>query len=158
DTYLTPPDAPRRYPDDVRARLDADADRIVARYPQPRSALLPLLHLVQAEDGYITPAGIEFCARRLGLTGAEVAAVPTCYTMYRRSPTGRHHVGVSTSAPCATMGGEESFSAPCTRLGHGHDETTADRAITLEHIECNAACDYAPVMTVDWDLFDNRTV
>lgn len=158
DTYLTPPDAPRRYPDDVRARLDADADRIVARYPQPRSALLPLLHLVQGEDGYITPAGIEFCARRLGLTGAEVAAVSTFYTMYRRSPTGRHHVGVCTNALCATMGGDEIFSALCTRLGIGHDETTADGAITLEHIECNAACDYAPVMTVDWELFDNRTV
>src|SRR5690606_35188959 len=158
DTYLTPPDAPRRYPDDVRARLDADADRIVARYPQPRSALLPLLHLVQAEDGYITPAGIEFCARRLGLTGAEVAAVSTFYTMYRRSPTGRHHVGVCTNALCATMGGDEIFGALREHLDVGHDETTADGAITLEHIECNAACDYAPVMTVDWELFDNRTV
>ncbi|WP_241386268.1 NADH-quinone oxidoreductase subunit NuoF [Rhodococcus sp. CH91] len=158
DTFLAPPGAPRRYPDGVRTRLDADADVIVARYPHPRSALLPLLHLVQAEDGYITPAGIRFCAERLGLTTAEVAAVSTFYTMYRRSPTGRHHVGVCTNALCATMGGDEIFSALCTRLGVGHDETTADGAITLEHIECNAACDYAPVMTVDWELFDNRTV
>lgn len=158
DTHLAPPGAPRTYPDDVRARLDADAAVLVARYPRARSALLPLLHLVQAEDGYITPAGIEFCAQHLGLTGAEVAAVATFYTMYRRSPTGRYHVGVCTNALCATMGGDEIFGALREHLDVGHDETTDDGAITLAHIECNAACDYAPVMTVNWELFDNRTV
>src|SRR6185312_6481908 len=72
------------YPADVTARLEASAADIIARYPQSRSALLPLLHLVQAEDGYLTKAGIAFCAAQLGLTDAEVTAVATFYSMYRR--------------------------------------------------------------------------
>lgn len=158
DTQLVRPGGRRSYPDDVRARLDADAAQIIARYPQSRSALLPLLHLVQSEDSYITPAGIEFCAGQLGLTGAEVAAVSTFYTMYRRSPTGTYHVGVCTNALCATMGGDDIYATLCSRLGVDNGGTTPDGALTIEHIECNAACDYAPVMTVNWELFDNRTV
>ncbi|MEE2035105.1 NADH-quinone oxidoreductase subunit NuoF [Rhodococcus chondri] len=158
DTLLVQPGAPRSYPDEAGARLDADAAEIIARYPHPRSALLPLLHLVQSEDGYITPAGIEFCARHLELSGAEVAAVATFYTMYRRKPTGRYHVGVCTNALCAVMGGDEIYGALREHLAVGNGETTDDGAITLEHIECNAACDFAPVMTVNWELFDNRTV
>ncbi|MGX6512807.1 NADH-quinone oxidoreductase subunit NuoF [Rhodococcus sp. SJ-2] len=158
DVLLVRPGDRRSYPDDVRVRLDSDALQIIARYPQSRSALLPLLHLVQSEDGYVSPAGIEFCAGHLGLTGAEVAAVATFYTMYRRSPTGTYHVGVCTNALCATMGGDDIYATLCDRLGVDHGGTTSDGAITLEHIECNAACDYAPVMTVNWELFDNRTV
>jgi NADH-quinone oxidoreductase subunit E len=67
--------APQDYPADVQARLEVDAKEIIGKYPSPRSALLPLLHLVQSEDGYITPAGVEFCGAQLRLTGAEVAAV-----------------------------------------------------------------------------------
>ena len=81
-----PIDGPASYPPDVTERLAADAKTIIGRYPQPRSALLPLLHLVQAEDRYLTKAGIAFCATQLGLTDAEVAAVATFYSMYRRTP------------------------------------------------------------------------
>ncbi|HET8994178.1 MAG TPA: NAD(P)H-dependent oxidoreductase subunit E, partial [Rhodococcus sp. (in: high G+C Gram-positive bacteria)] len=133
DVLLVRPGDRRSYPDDVRVRLDSDALQIIARYPQSRSALLPLLHLVQSEDGYVSPAGIEFCAGHLGLTGAEVAAVATFYTMYRRSPTGTYHVGVCTNALCATMGGDDIFATLCDRLGVDNGETTTDGAITLEH-------------------------
>lgn len=153
------------YPPDVAARLAADADEIIARYRAPddvppgtaRSALLPLLHLVQAEDGHVSQAGIEFCAAQLGLTAAEVTAVATFYTMYRREPTGTYHVGVCTNSLCAVMGGDAIHAALREHLGIGDGETTADGAITLEHIECNAACDFAPVMMVNWEFFDNRT-
>ncbi|PTR26571.1 NADH-quinone oxidoreductase subunit F [Rhodococcus sp. OK519] len=155
------------YPPDVAARLAADAEEIVARYrnqadpTQPdgtaRSALLPLLHLVQAEDGYVSPAGIDFCAQQLGLTAAEVTAVATFYTMYRRDPTGTYHVGVCTNSLCAVMGGDAIHAALRAHLGIGDGETTADGAITLDHIECNAACDFAPVMMVNWEFFDNQT-
>lgn len=155
------------YPSDVAARLAADAEEIIARYRrggdevQPagtaRSALLPLLHLVQAEDGYVSSAGIEFCARQLGLTAAEVTAVATFYTMYRRDPTGTYHVGVCTNSLCAVMGGDAIYAALREHLGIGNGETTADGAVTLEHIECNAACDFAPVMMVNWEFFDNQT-
>jgi NADH-quinone oxidoreductase subunit E len=145
------------YPDDVRARLETDAKNIVARYPQARSALLPLLHLVQAEDGCVTPAGVEFCAGQLGLTGAEVAAVATFYSMYRRDPTGDYLVGVCTNTLCAIMGGDAIFDALREHLDLGNDETTPDGKITLQHVECNAACDYAPVVMVNWEFFDNQT-
>jgi len=142
---------------DTLARLTADADQIIGRYPRSRSALLPLLHLVQAEEGYVSPHGIEFCAARLGLTAAEVAAVATFYTQYKRRPNGDYTVGVCTNTLCAVMGGDQIFATLKDHLGVGNDETTEDGAVTLEHIECNAACDYAPVVMVNWEFFDNQT-
>jgi NADH-quinone oxidoreductase subunit E len=149
--------ARQSYSPEVRARLEVDAKEIIGRYPNKRSALLPLLHLVQAEDSYLTPAGLEFCADQLGLTGAEVSAVASFYTMYRRGPTGDYLVGVCTNTLCAVMGGDAIFDALKSHLGIGNDETTADGSITLQHIECNAACDYAPVVMVNWEFFDNQT-
>ena len=135
----------------------AEMREIMARYPQAQSALLPMLHLVQSVEGRVTPEGIEACAAVLGLTGAEVSAVATFYTMYKRRPVGDYHVGVCTNTLCAVMGGDVIFERLKTHLDVGNDETTADGRITLEHIECNAACDYAPVMTVNWEFMDNMT-
>ena len=149
--------APQEYSADVQARLEVDAKEIIGKYPSPRSALLPLLHLVQAEDGYITPAGVEFCGAQLGLTGAEVAAVASFYTMYRRGPTGEYFVGVCTNTLCAVMGGDAIFDSLKEHLGIGNDETTEDGSVTLQHIECNAACDLAPVVMVNWEFYDNQT-
>ncbi|MFJ4711348.1 NADH-quinone oxidoreductase subunit NuoE [Streptomyces sp. NPDC088785] len=145
------------YPDDVRTRLEADAKEIVARYPGSRSALLPLLHLVQSEEGHVTRTGMQFCADVLGLTTAEVTAVATFYTMYRRKPSGDYQVGVCTNTLCAVMGGDAIFETLQEHLGVGNNGTTDDGKITLEHIECNAACDFAPVMMVNWEFFDNQT-
>ncbi len=150
---LPPPD----YPADVRARLEADADEVIARYPDSRSALLPLLHLVQAEEGHVTRTGMRFCAEKLGLTTAEVTAVATFYTMYRRKPGGDYQVGVCTNTLCAVLGGDAIFDTLKRHLGVGNGETTGDGKVTLEHIECNAACDYAPVVMVNWEFFDNQT-
>jgi NADH-quinone oxidoreductase subunit E len=150
-------DAPTSYPRDVRARLEVDAKEIIGRYPNRRSAVLPLLHLVQGEDSYLTPAGLEFCGEQLGLTGAEVAAVASFYTMYRRGPTGDYLVGVCTNTLCAIMGGDAIFEALINHLGVRNDQTTPDGKITLQHVECNAACDYAPVVMVNWEFFDNQT-
>jgi NADH-quinone oxidoreductase subunit E len=130
---------------------------IMARYPQPRSALLPMLHLVQSTEGYVTPESIEVCAELLDITAAEVAAVATFYTMYKRRPVGDYHVGVCTNTLCAVMGGDTIFQSLQQHLGVGNDETTEDGKITLEHVECNAACDYAPVVMVNWEFFDNQT-
>ncbi|MBZ2198030.1 NADH-quinone oxidoreductase subunit NuoE [Occultella gossypii] len=147
----------RGYAPDVRARLTADADQILARYPEARSALLPLLHLVQSEDGYVSPAGIAFCADVLDLSRASVSAVATFYSQYKRRPNGEYTVGVCTNTLCAVMGGDAIFDRLSERLGIGHDETTEDGRITLERVECNAACDYAPVMVINWEFFDNQT-
>jgi NADH-quinone oxidoreductase subunit E len=145
------------FSEDVRARLDADAAQIISRYPRPRSALLPVLHLVQAEEGYVSQDGIEYCAAKFGLAAAEVTAVASFYTMYKRRPAGEYHVGVCTNTLCAIMGGDQIFAELKDHLGVGNEETTPDGKILLEHIECNAACDYAPVVMVNWEFFDNMT-
>ncbi len=145
------------YDEETRARLAADSAAIMARYPEQRSALLPMLHLVQAEDGYVSPRGIAFCAQQLGISNAEVSAVATFYTQYKRHPNGDYTVGVCTNTLCAVMGGDAIWEELSDHLGVGHDETTDDGAITLERIECNAACDYAPVVMVNWEFFDNQT-
>ena len=145
------------YPDDVRAGLLADAELIIARYPRERSALLPLLHLVQSVDGYVSPQGIDLCADLLGLSGAEVSGVATFYTQFKRHPNGTFTLGVCTYTLCAIMGGDEIWASVSEYLGIGHDETTADGLVTLERIECNAACDYAPVVMANWEFFDNQT-
>jgi NADH-quinone oxidoreductase subunit E len=142
---------------EARARLEPDAARIIGRYPRTRSALLPLLHLVQAEEGFVSEDGIDFCAGQLGLTHAEVTAVASFYTMYKRRPPGDFHVGVCTNSLCAVMGGDAIFAYLQEHLGIGNDETTADGKVSLEHLECNAACDYAPVVMVNWEFFDNMT-
>jgi NADH-quinone oxidoreductase subunit E len=137
----------------------ADALAIVARYPagQARSALLPMLHLVQSVEGYVSPEGIALCAEELGLTKAEVGAVATFYTMYRRKPAGTYHVGVCTNTLCAVLGGDAILDTLKDHLGIGHNETTEDGTVSLEHIECNAACDFAPVVMVNWEFYDNQT-
>ncbi len=145
------------FSDDVRARLDADAAQIIGKYPRPRSALLPVLHLVQSEEGFVSADGIGYCAAKFGLSEAEVTAVLSFYTMYKRRPVGEYHVGVCTNTLCAVMGGDQIFAELCEHLGVGNDETTPDGKIVLEHVECNAACDYAPVVMVNWEFFDNMT-
>ena len=135
----------------------AELREIAARYPHKRSGLLPMLHLVQSVEGRITTTGIETCAEILELTPAEVNAVATFYTMYKRRPVGDYHVGVCTNTLCAVMGGDAIFDTLKDHLDVGNDETTDDGKITLERVECNAACDYAPVMMVNWEFMDNQT-
>jgi NADH-quinone oxidoreductase subunit E len=141
-------------------KLLAPAQEIIARYPagRERSALLPLLHLVQTEEGFVSPAGVAFCAEVLGINKAQVGAVATFYTMYKRRPTGEYLVSVCTNTLCNMLGGQEIYDGLTEHLGVGHDETTPDGRITLEHAECLAACDYAPVVTVNYDFtVDNAT-
>jgi NADH-quinone oxidoreductase subunit E len=142
---------------DVLARLDADAAQIIGKYPRPRSALLPLLHLVQSEEGYVSEDGIQYCAETLGLTGAEVTGVVSFYTMYKREASGEYNVGVCTNTLCAIMGGDQIYAELKQHLDTGSEGTTPDGKVSLEHVECNAACDYAPVVMVNWEFYDNMT-
>jgi NADH-quinone oxidoreductase subunit E len=145
-------------PDDAKRRIRELGEQVMARYPQQRSAMMPLLYLAQAEQGYVSADGIALVAEMLGLTTAEVAAVSTFYTMYRRKPCGDYVVGVCTNTLCAVLGGDAIFSALKEHLDVDNHGTTPDGKVTLEHIECNAACDYAPVMMVNWEFFDKQTV
>jgi NADH-quinone oxidoreductase subunit E len=130
---------------------------LASRYPKSRSALLPMLHLVQSVDNEVTADGINACAEVLGITSAEVTAVATFYTMYKRKPVGKHHVGVCTNTLCGLLGGDAVYAALSERLGIGSNEPSADGEFWLERIECQAACTHAPVMTVDWEFMDDVT-
>ena len=133
-------------------------DSIIKRYPRSRSAIMPLLHYVQSIAGYVTNEGIELIAKLLTLETAEVSAVATFYTQYKRKPVGEYHVGVCTNTLCAVMGGDAIFAALKDHLGVENDGVTADGKVSLEHIECNAACDYAPVVMANWEFYDNQDV
>jgi NADH-quinone oxidoreductase subunit E len=133
-------------------------DAIIKRYPRSRSAIMPLLHYVQSLAGYVTNEGIELIAKLLTLETAEVSAVATFYTQYKRKPVGEYHVGVCTNTLCAVMGGDAIFAALKDHLGVENDGVTADGKVSLEHIECNAACDYAPVVMANWEFYDNQDV
>jgi NADH-quinone oxidoreductase subunit E len=131
---------------------------IIKRYPRPRSAIMPLLHYVQSVAGYVNNEGIELIGQILELETAEVTAVATFYTQYKRKPVGEYHVGVCTNTLCAVMGGDAIFASLKDHLGIENDGVTADGKVSLEHIECNAACDYAPVVMANWEFYDNQNV
>ena len=132
-------------------------DSIVARYPRKRSAIMPLLHFVQSVYGYVTKDGIETISEKIEVEAAEVTAVSTFYTQYKSEPVGEYHVGVCINTLCAVMGGDAIYDSVSDHLGIGNHETTKDGKVSLERIECNAACDYAPVVMVNWEFFDNQT-
>lgn len=153
------------FSEETLTRLKADAAEITGRYPRARSALLPLLYLVQAEEGYVSPEGMKFCAEVLGITETEVRGVATFYTMYKHEPAAEYQVGVCTNTTCAIMGGDQIFKELASHLGadpeeafHAHHDTKSpDGKVAIERLECNAACDYAPVVMVNWEFFDNQT-
>ena len=156
------------FSEETLTRLKADAAEITGRYPRARSALLPLLYLVQAEEGYVSDEGMAFCAEVLGITQTEVRGVATFYTMYKLEPAAEYQVGVCINTTCAIMGGDQIWSELAEHLGadphnDGHgaanhgDIKSPDGKVAIERLECNAACDYAPVVMVNWEFFDNQT-
>jgi NADH-quinone oxidoreductase subunit E len=130
------------------------AEELIARYPQRRSALLPILFLLQAEDGYVSPAGVAQAAQLLGLTKAEVGAVATFYTMFRRRPVGRYLVSVCKTLPCQLRGSREISVAMAERLDVPLGGTDESGMVTVEEVECLAACDGAPVVQVNTENYE----
>jgi NADH-quinone oxidoreductase subunit E len=163
------------FSEETLTRLKADAAEITGRYPRARSALLPLLYLVQAEEGYVSDAGMAFCAEVLGITPTEVRGVASFYTMYKHEPAAEYQVGVCINTTCAIMGGDQIYAELAGHISgepareeadHGDalggtsdhgDIKSPDGKVALERLECNAACDYAPVVMVNWEFFDNQT-
>ncbi|MCB0918972.1 MAG: NAD(P)H-dependent oxidoreductase subunit E [Actinobacteria bacterium] len=143
----------------ISEQVRAECRQLMDRYPQDRSALVPMLHLLQSEQGMVTAEGLELCAELLDLSTAEVRAVATFYTMYRlRSQGGEHHIGVCVNTACGLLGGDAIFDALSKRLSVSNGEVTADGRFTLERIECQAACTHSPVVTVDWEYFDQMDI
>jgi NADH-quinone oxidoreductase subunit E len=142
----------------ITETTQAQMREVLERYPRKRSALMPLLHLVQADEGYLTAEGMAYVAEMVELTEAEVTAVATFYTMYLKRQSGRVRVGVCINSLCALLGGDAIWDSLVEHCGVGHNETTGDGAVTLERIECQAACTHAPVMTANWEFLDDMTV
>ena len=130
------------------------AEELIARYPQRRSALLPILFLLQAEDGYVSPAGVAQVAGLLGLTKAEVGAVATFYTMFRRRPVGKYLVSVCKTLPCELRGSRDISEAMARRLDVPLGGTDEGGMVTVEEVECLAACDGAPVVQVNTENYE----
>jgi NADH-quinone oxidoreductase subunit E len=131
----------------------AIAHEIIGRYPVPRSALIPLCHLAQEQDGWLDPEAMEHIAELLGMTPAEVLGAASFYEMFKRHPVGRHMVNICTSISCFLMGADELLAHAEEALGVRAGGTTADGEFTLESYECQAACTEAPCLQVNYRFF-----
>jgi len=132
----------------ISAESRGRIDREIAKYPKKRGALLPALHLIQAELGHISPDTAKEVAEIFGITPVEVMEVVTFYNMFYDQPGGRHHVYVCTNLPCSLRGARGFLRELEKHLGIGAGETTSDGRITLGHEECLGACAYAPMMRI----------
>lgn len=129
-----------------------EAQRLARRYPVARSALLPMLHLVQSDEGFVSEDGIALCAETLGLTKAEVGAVSTFYTMFKREPVGDYLLSVCTNPTCKIAGAQTIYEDYVARCGGGH-HTDEGSGVTVEHAECLGICDAAPVVQVNYEMY-----
>jgi NADH-quinone oxidoreductase E subunit len=132
-------------------------DDLVARYPEKRSALIPILHEVQAEAGYLSPEAIEWVAGFLGLSPADVMSVASFYDMLNLEPVGKHMIYVCQNLSCSLLGAERLIRHLENRLGIRMGETTPDGLITLKRMECLASCGTAPAMQIDGIFYEQMT-
>lgn len=133
----------------LRAELRQRAEDIVALYPRPRSAMLPLLHVAQEQDGYLSEAGIAEVAELTKTTPADVRGTASFYDMFHLAPVGTYVVGICTNVACLMAGGQELLEHAGATLGCAVGETSDDGLFTLEETECLADCDIAPCVQVN---------
>jgi NADH-quinone oxidoreductase subunit E len=138
------------WPEAVQERARA----IVAQYPQRRSAVMPLLYLAMAHDGYLTEAGMVEVAEWTGTTPAQVAGVASFYTMYKRQPVGRYLISCCTSISCMLLGSDRVMHALEEEAGALHGQTDVEGLIGVEHAECLGACGGAPAVQVNYELIE----
>lgn len=130
------------------------ARQIISRYPEKRSAVMPLLYLAMAEDGHLTNQGMEEVSTWCGITPAQVQAVASFYTMYKREPTGKYLVSCCTSISCMLLGGDDVLHAVEDESGVPHGETDTEGLLSVEHVECIGACGGAPAVQVNYELIE----
>ena len=147
------PSARREWSESARAR----ASEIIKQYPEPRSAVMPLLYLAMAEEGYLTDNGMREVAQAVGLTPAQVRAVASFYTMYKREDAGRYLISCCTSISCMLLGSDEVLGAIEDESDVTAGETDAEGLISVEHVECIGACGGAPAVTVNYELIEGMT-
>lgn len=130
-------------------------NKILAKYPDKRSAVMPLLYVAQEEYGYVTPESIDEVATLCELDPTQVSSVAGFYTMYRETPKGKYWLQVCTDFPCALRGAEEFHHELLDHLGIKEGETTADGMFTVEHVMCLAGCDRAPMLQCNFHFHEN---
>ncbi len=141
----------------LSAGLKEKFDRVIARYPLKRSAIVPLLLFAQDEVGCVSDEVIEEVARRVGVRPIEVIEDISYYSMLRRRPIGKYNFQVCTNISCMLRGGEEILDHCSKELGIGHKQTTPDGKFSLEEVECLGACCGAPAMQVNYEYYENLT-
>jgi NADH-quinone oxidoreductase E subunit len=137
----------------LSAETAAEARQLMSLYPDSRSALVPICHLAQAEEGWLSPDAMEHIAEILGLTPAEVLGTASFYEMLRTEPVGRYMVSVCTNIACLLNGAYELLEHAEERLDLGVGGTTPDGMFSLEEAECIAYCDRAPCLQVNYRFF-----
>ena len=135
-----------------------ECKKIISRYPQSRSAVLPLLYVAQREFGYVPKEAEQLVADLLELPPADVAGVVSFYTMFHRQPVGKYVVQVCRTLSCAIMGGDNLADHLQKKLDIGPGETTPDGKFTLKWVECLASCGTAPVVQINDDYHENLTI
>jgi NADH-quinone oxidoreductase subunit E len=138
-------------------RTEERAAAIVARYPETRSAVMPLLYLAMAEEGHLTDAGMRRVAELTGLSAAQVQSVASFYTMYKREKVGRYLISVCTSISCMLLGADDVLDAVAVATGVPDGETGEDGMFSVEHVECCGACGGAPAVQVNYELVEGVT-
>ncbi len=137
--------------------FETKVDVIVARYPHPQAALLPVLWAVQRSHGFVDLPAEEWVAHRLGVSPSHVHGAVTFYTMYKQRPTGKHHIQVCTTLSCMLRGSDELVAHLGKKLGIGPGETTPDGAFSLVCVECLGSCGTAPMLQLNDDYHENLT-
>ncbi|HXD31796.1 MAG TPA: NADH-quinone oxidoreductase subunit NuoE [Pyrinomonadaceae bacterium] len=139
------------------AEIEAEIDRHLAKYPVKRSAILPLMFIVQRERGYLDPAGVLYLANRLGLRITDIWEVATFYSMIQTNPVGKYHIQICKTLSCKILGEPKITEHVCNKLGIKPGETTTDGRFTVSLVECLGSCGTAPMFQLNFDYHENLT-
>ncbi|HZT58150.1 MAG TPA: NADH-quinone oxidoreductase subunit NuoE [Pyrinomonadaceae bacterium] len=137
--------------------VEAEIDRHLAKYPVKRSAILPLMFIVQRERGYLDPPGVAYLADRLGVRITDIWEVATFYSMINTEPVGKYHLQICKTLSCKIMGEPKITEHVCTRLGIKPGETTPDGRFSVSLVECLGSCGTAPMMQIGFDYYESLT-
>ena len=156
---IIPLSQPVHMPDEAvfSTEVEAEIDAHLAKYPVPRSAILPLMFIVQRERGYLDPPGVAYLARRLNLRITDIWEVATFYSMIYTEPVGKYHIQICKTLSCKIMGEPKITEHVCKKLGIKPGQTTTDGRFTVSLVECLGSCGTAPMFQIGFDYHENLT-
>ena len=159
-TQIQPLSQPVHLPDEMATfspEVEAEIDGHLAKYPVKRSAILPLMFIVQRERGYLDPPGVLYLANRLALRITDIWEVATFYSMIQTEPVGKYHIQICKTLSCKILGEPKITEHVCNKLGIKPGETTADGRFTVSLVECLGSCGTAPMFQINFDYHENLT-